>query len=322
MFGRARSGITSLTDYAAAKTKYETTKHIRGRDTEQRPLGDRRRPHFQIQKRGEDIVCRCYGTNVVTYHPDNTITVHVPARWRTNTTATFIMDVLGRYRMGAGVRDHDVVLWLKGDGARYMRVGEATKFKIESNGNLTLLSNDREHHVHAIDRKRMNELRKSIKPFRDYVRAALNLREGKFGIEEADVLRDFLRDNDICPDALGSNDGWREKKHWSLDLPGDRWFNSYAGDTLEKWKDRAARVVKMMQSKDTEKFYGLMLLVAYTTKMTAAPANFNCALVYMENVITDLLIATHPDVLVKRSEAANMVERDRYTRFNFLFKEK
>lgn len=320
MYGRGRSGITSLTNYAAAKTKYETTKHIRGRDTEQRPLGDRRRSHFQIRKVGDDIACKLYETDVVTYHPDNTITLRVPEQWRTTTTATFIMDVLGRYRAGAAIRDHDVVLWLKGANAAYLRVGEATKLKVEDNGYLTLLSNDREHYVHAIDRKRMTELRKSIKPFRDYVRAALNLREGKFGFEEADVLRDFLRDNDIYPDALGSNDGWNVKKHWSLDLPGDRWFNSYTGDTLEKWKDRAAKVVKMMQSKDTEMFYGLMLLVAYTTKITASPANFSCSLEYMENIITSLLIATHPDVLVKRSEALNMVERDRYTRFNFLFK--
>lgn len=316
-YGRGRSGISPLENYVAAKYKYETTKHIRGRDTEERPLGDRRRPHFQIRKMGEDIVCRLYETNVVIYHPDNTITLRVPEQWKTTTTAAFIRDVLGRRRVETFLRDRDVVVAVKGQSKRYLRVGEATKFRVEENGDLTLLSNDRVHYVHTVDRKRMNALRKSIKPFRDYVRSTLKLRGGKFGEEEADVLREFLRGNDIHHDALKAGDGWNVKKYWSLDLPGDRWYNSYAGDVLDAWKARATKAVQIMQSGDAGAFYGLMLLVAYTTRVTASPANFTCAPMYMENVITDLLIATHPDVLEKHPEGQDTVTRDRYARFRF-----
>ena len=322
MYGRGRSGILPLQNHVAALYHWENVKPIRGRAQDERPLGKRRNAHFQICRKGETIVCKCYDTDLVVYHPDNTITLHVPEQWRTTTTATFIMDVLGRSRALAAIRDHDVVLALRGRDIKYMRVGEVLKLKVEDNGDLTLLANSSQHFVHTIDRKRMNEVRKTVKPFRDYLRATMKLREGKFGEEEADVLRDFLRDNDIYPEALGGGDGWNVKKHWSLDLPGDRWFNSYTGDTLEKWKDRAAKVVDMMKTGTPEVFYPLTVLVAYTTKITASPANMTCSLDSMENIVTDLLIATHPDVLVKRSEAANMVERDRYTRFNFLFKEK
>lgn len=322
MYGRGRSGIMSLANYAAAKHKYETTKHIRGRDTEERPLGDRRKPQFQIRKRGDDIACRCYDTDVVLYHPDNTITLHVPIEWRTGTTATFIREVLGRHRTSTTVHDHDIILSLRGRNAQHLRVGETVRLQIENNEDLTLLSNSTQHFVHSVDRKRMNALRKTVKPFRDYLRATLKLREGRFNIEEADVLRDFLRDNDIYPDALGPDDGWNVKKYWSLDLPGDRWFNHYAGDALAAWKERAAKMVRLMQTGSTEEFYPMTVWLAYTTKTTGTPSSFNCALVYMENVITDLLIATHPEVLMRRSEAAGEIERDRYARFNFLFEER
>jgi len=322
MYGRGRSGIPPLHNYTTALYHWENVKPIRGRAQDERPLGNRRRPHFQIRKEGETIVCKCYSTDLVMYHPDNTITLHVPEQWRTATTATFIMDVLGRHRAAAAIRDHDVVLWLKGRETQSLRVGDVVKFKAEDNGDLTLLSNSRQHFVHTLDRKRMTELRKTVKPFRDYLRATLKLREGKFGEEEADVLRDFLRDNDIYPNALGPDDGWNIKKRWSLDLPGDRWFNSYESEILVSWIERAAKAVRMMQTGCIQEFYPMSVWLAYTTKITAAPANFNCALVYMDNVVTDLLIATHPEVLVKRSEAVGEIERDRYTRFNFLFKEK
>jgi hypothetical protein len=68
-------GLPRLETYAEALARYENTKPIRGRDT--RPLGKRSHHHTKqiIKLHDGSIVCRLHYTDVLTYHPDDSITV-------------------------------------------------------------------------------------------------------------------------------------------------------------------------------------------------------------------------------------------------------
>lgn len=84
----------SETTYQFYKNKFDTTKPIRGRTEEIRPIGQRRRDWEQVTRKdlgnGQFAYCaKLYGTDVVEYHPDGSVVVRVGG-WATPTTAEFI----------------------------------------------------------------------------------------------------------------------------------------------------------------------------------------------------------------------------------------
>lgn len=70
--------MSVLHDYAAALDRWSRTKPWRnGTDGNERPLGLRTAKHKTIRKLTDgSIACKLYSTDVVTYHPDDTITLH------------------------------------------------------------------------------------------------------------------------------------------------------------------------------------------------------------------------------------------------------
>lgn len=75
--------------YETYKAKYENIKPIRGRSPEVRPIGERRRTHEQIVKRGDIYSVRLYNTDVVDYLPNGDVIVRTNG-WHTPSTAEFI----------------------------------------------------------------------------------------------------------------------------------------------------------------------------------------------------------------------------------------
>lgn len=71
------NSLPSFADYDAALRFWEKAKPWRDGPYEYRPLGDSRRmKHFVIrQKANGDVACRYHSTDVVTFHPDGTLTV-------------------------------------------------------------------------------------------------------------------------------------------------------------------------------------------------------------------------------------------------------
>ena len=207
-----------LRDYAEAVSWYERTEPIRGSGVNAgvRPLGHRNRPQFQILKCDDNIICRCYSTDVVTFHPDNTITLHVPDFWRTQTTANFIWDVLGGARAHVGIKDHDVVVWLRGQEATMFRAGEATKLEVLPNGNLKLIHRDRVRTVYSVDRTVMNAARKSVSEFRKTMLGMLKLKDGMFEKSEFEELGKFLHANGFGYHTV-ANTGAVTKSAWTIE---------------------------------------------------------------------------------------------------------
>ena len=89
------SGISSIKNYAEALKRYETTKHIRGRAEDQRPLGKRSKTdNFRISKKENgDIQCFLFRTPVVTFTPEDNIVIFLD-QWVSSSTCKFIGEVI------------------------------------------------------------------------------------------------------------------------------------------------------------------------------------------------------------------------------------
>lgn len=77
MFGKFDGGgIPTLLTYAEAVAHEANVEPIRGRAVETKPLGQRNKSYVTIRKEGDNIIVAKYGTDMLTYRPDNTIRVH------------------------------------------------------------------------------------------------------------------------------------------------------------------------------------------------------------------------------------------------------
>jgi hypothetical protein len=101
--------------FATAEARWNSVKPIRGSDI--RPLGNRKKKHFQIIKRDDDTyACRLYRTDCVVYHRDGRIEVNTGG-WDTPSTASFIGYCLP-YSYGAWVSKGKT--FVSGKGGRYI----------------------------------------------------------------------------------------------------------------------------------------------------------------------------------------------------------
>jgi hypothetical protein len=180
------SGIRHIDSYEQALKQFETTKPIRGREVECRPLGHRDRPHFSIQK-AEDgsIVCCDYNPKhkTVVFKPDGEVVV-VPT-WVSTSTAAFIEEVLG---IRAKVFDHCVVISLSGTYYRLPKAG--LTIKRNDNGAYEALD-AAPRIVHRIKRRESNIVRAKYSEFRDYLTGFIRLRGEDNRIEEDEYKEVF-----------------------------------------------------------------------------------------------------------------------------------
>jgi len=91
MFGSIRR-LPRFTRYAEAKAHYDKVKPIRGSDNI-RPLTARRDKQMTIRESARGIECVLHETPVITYLPDDTISIQ-NGSWGTNLTNQFIMGML------------------------------------------------------------------------------------------------------------------------------------------------------------------------------------------------------------------------------------
>lgn len=256
MYGTYRdSGIPALRSHAEALQKYKDTKPIRGRVGDQRPLGHRRRSHFQIafNEQTNNVICRCYDTDVVTFEPSGDVVLNVPKHWQTGTTANFIGDVLGWDKVNVGIFDHSVVLYLRGTYQKH-RVGTETRLRLVD-GKYLMVSNDRKTMQYAVNRKVMNEARKSVHQFMQYAIGSIKLREGVFGRDEGTEVLNKLQEKGIIPTDVKLEElGWHARLEWSVTFPSYTWFIADT-EKVNKWIDRLERLMQMVQSNDHEEMY-------------------------------------------------------------------
>lgn len=176
-YGQYRnSGIYLLGNYAQALEKYETTKPIRGREIECRPLGSRDKTHFSIakDKTTGDILCYEYGYTSektkasIIFRPNGE--VHLCPYWTSISAAGFIYDVLGVY---AKIFDGDVIVSLRMGDYRVNKKGITIKRNEEGKYEVV---NHVPHVVHHIKRKETNIVRSKYSEFRDFLSGFIKLR--------------------------------------------------------------------------------------------------------------------------------------------------
>jgi len=279
------SGISRLTNYAQAKEWYEAVEPIRGKGTNAgvKPLGHRNRPHFQILKGADDeIKCRLYQTDVVTFFPDGCIFIK-DARYITQTTANFIQDVLG---IRAAVQDRDIVIGLHGNS---YRLRDGMVLARDEHGTLKVLKVDKAY-VHQVNRKAMSTLRKSVKDFMNYLNGSIKVRDnGRFNKEEKEALLKYLGMDDYGF-GLAAVPTWRNE--------------------TEELRKRLVQFFDMVKSGDIENWYMASCWMSFSqhTWVEETSLSIKNAKTIMDNFI----LAAYPEALTKIEVPEGVVKRDRY----------
>jgi hypothetical protein len=295
MYGTYRnSGIRSMRDYKEALRWYEATTPIRGNGVNAglRPLGHRGKMQFQIRKTDEgDIVCQCWKTDVVTFHPDGVVSIKTDG-WDSQTTANFIKDVLG---VGAMVSDRDVQLRI---GNGYYRIKKGIKLKrhdtLLGTGSSYEVIDCQPHVTHSIDRKAMNQLRKKVQGFRTYLAGVIKLRGGE--VFERDELNAAL-------EAVGQT----VRGNWDISI--QQWRQDVEDVSV---RQHAALADMMAEDKDGS-WYRCALMLIFNGNGWAGRIRASGQDVVKH--LDDLLIATHPQVLQPIQVEAGVLRRDRYKKF-------
>jgi len=166
---RTVNHVPSIYTYAQAKQMHDNIVPIRGRDI--KPLGQRRDGDtYHIRMNGEDVECVLYKTPVVTFHPDDTITVSTD-NWNTVSTHQFIWAITGCNCYGS--RGKTVIKI----GDKEYVINEIMRIKhVEDSSPKWEVLTKEEQYDWAIDRQKANIVRAKYKEFITFVNGGLKLR--------------------------------------------------------------------------------------------------------------------------------------------------
>jgi len=157
--------VKYLQDYAAALRHHDSITPIRNSNT--RPIAERTKQHFNIRKHGDAIIVRLCYTDIVTYTPDNRVTINMSYHSTISTRAA-IAAVAGVTIQGtnpAWVQDYDHKYYPYKDN-----------MQLEVQGYRTLKIIDPTYPViHTLNKKAMNALRKDYAPFIQYLKGFIKL---------------------------------------------------------------------------------------------------------------------------------------------------
>lgn len=128
MWSITTTDLPRLGTYAEALRIYNKTAPWRGdADKNKRPLGNRRKHHMTFRQLEDgSIACKLYWTDVVTFHPDDTVTLVPHESQSTNSFANTLMG----WNSGLSAKFPAVVVTTP-EGRRVYRLKEATTFRRE-----------------------------------------------------------------------------------------------------------------------------------------------------------------------------------------------
>ena len=189
MYGSNFTDLPTLRNYAQAAKWEEAVTPIRGRTPECKPLGKRKNTHANIRKEEDKVICKLYHTDVLTYHKDGRIEVHMDG-WASQTTMAFIESLLD-VRL---VRRHNRI-WIRShtEGAsdlawNAMHSTDVNLLTRRADG-YVLLHTPVRVYIHKVNRVVTNNVRKQYKAFKDYLVRTMRLRDAGFsGQEFGDVF--------------------------------------------------------------------------------------------------------------------------------------
>lgn len=261
--------------YERFKSKYETTKPIRGRVEEVRPIGGRRRTWECLTKEdrpdGEWYGAMLYNTNVVMYGPNGEIELS-SGGWNTPSTAEFMT-----LHSPFTVTKNNRKLWVYCNKETHLLpkdtplkikpvvtklVGSEDGSKIQ--GFHYEVENIQTMRQRVVNRTASNAIRKRIKPFIDFSTTMLKLSDGwlmNATIEPYEIvegatwhpLYDFGFGNDMDPKG-SSNYPNRVLVVLRGAMPNtDREVYSWITEQAVKdWDDAIEQVITMLEQGDTE----------------------------------------------------------------------
>lgn len=109
--GTRADNMPSISSYRAAYSRWETTKPIRGRGWDCRPLGNRKHTNYRIEKSyGDKIECVMYHTSCVIFHPDDSIEINP---YRSKSTNDFVNAILRNFNVRADFDHSNTMVWMQ-----------------------------------------------------------------------------------------------------------------------------------------------------------------------------------------------------------------
>jgi hypothetical protein len=293
MYGHHRnSGIHALANYNEAFHKWENTKPIRGRGVDVRPLGNRRQAdQYKIELLPEGgVACVMYRTAVVTFFTDGDIRI-MNDDWNSVSTCNFIDEVL--WNISSRIYNND--LYIKTRQGEFALGKEGLWLRMNGEGNLEVKTDRlKPKYVHAIDRKKANNVRAQYKPFLDYVSRMSRLK-GNDPYPASEMVRMF-------PHAI-----YKDVPDMGVEL-SDRAY--------DKWTDAITNLFTLMNSKGESQhddFYKALLLLAksYGNHKYHDPEGYVVTEKKIKVALDDLIVGYHrDDVLVPKQVPLGVARRD------------
>lgn len=292
MYGHHRnSGIHPLANYNEAFHKWESTKPIRGRGVDVRPLGNRRQAdQYKIELLPEGgVACVLYKTAVVTFYEDGDIRIKNDD-WNSVSTCNFIDEVL----WGVTSRIYNNDLYVRTKQGEFALGDEGIWLRMNAEGNLEVKTDKLPpKYVHAIDRKKANNVRAQYKPFLDYVSRMSRLK-GNDPYLMSEMIRMFPHPTFGVPDM-------------GVEL-GNRAY--------DRWIDSIKNLFTLMKSEGEsqhENFYKALLLLAksYGNHRYHEPEGYVVTEKKIKVALDDLIVGFHrDDVLVPKQVPIGVAKRD------------
>jgi hypothetical protein len=164
--------VPRVTDYGDALRWHDTTKPIRGRSPEIRPLGDRKDvDNYSVRMNGEDVEFVLYKTPVITYKANGEIVLRTDG-WASVSSHQFIARVLSipaRGKSGSSV--------FRLGNQYYTMTGDNTlTLCVEGTGAWKVLEHETLYGYKA-SRKALTNVRSRYSEFRKYLSGFINLRQ-------------------------------------------------------------------------------------------------------------------------------------------------
>ena len=170
--------VPRINNYTEAYRKWNSTKPMRGRSDDIRPLGERRYVDtYSIRKNiwTEAIELVLYQTPVIKFKSDDEVVINY-GRWPSASTCQFISRVL--WGVGASRVRGDVVLGFStADGRVIQKLGQDEELVLVRVDGRWQPKEIKTLFDYRINRKEANNVRKDVKQFRDYLQGMVKLME-------------------------------------------------------------------------------------------------------------------------------------------------
>lgn len=314
MYNRASRGIPAIRNYAQAVEREASIAPIRGTDGV-KPLADRRYKYMQILKRGENIACRLYNTDVVTFKPDGDIVIQFNG-WASPTSCDFVSHVLGAGRFFM----HDNMVWceaidkLHGDTKQFpLRSHEENIFKYPAAGQL-ILANPQTCITRNVNRKGANNVRKRYDNFRKYFDRTFRLREedGAIRINKQE-LHDVGLMRTVNSTFYGANGD---------PMILEREVDEHPLKVEAGWRPDVKKFAEFQQLIEdhgvvdkSQDFYKAFLWIGMSTRGYRYRIVSKITKEEMRKVLDDVLFYLHREEVFDTTEYYGMLKRDPYTKF-------